>query len=365
MEMKTLLEQRTVAGELYERCDDGRLLCYACGHECRIPQGRPGVCRVRFNHDGVLMVPSGYVGALACDPIEKKPFFHAFPGRDALSFGMLGCDLHCSYCQNWITSQTLRDPAAVAPAQDVSADQLVDLALKANAPVVASTYNEPLITSEWAIDILRRAAAGGLVGAYISNGNATRRVLEYIRPYVQLYKVDLKSFQDREYRRLGGQLPNVLRTIRQLHEMGFWLEVVTLIVPGLNDSDDELRQMAEFLVDISPDIPWHVTAFHSDYRMSDTPSTQVDQLLGACEIGRTAGLRYIYAGNRPGMTGDWESTYCPGCGDRLIERHGFLVRSNRLVDGHCPSCRRAIPGFWSADCVVPQQNMGTPHWLER
>ncbi|MAE60822.1 MAG: AmmeMemoRadiSam system radical SAM enzyme [Planctomycetaceae bacterium] len=353
--LKQVLEDMAVEGELYETLDDGRLLCYACGHECKIPDGRPGVCRVRYNAGGQLHVPSGYVSTIAVDPIEKKPFFHAFPGRDALSFGMLGCDLHCAYCQNWVTSQTLRDDRAVSRVHQVAPDRVADLAIENRAPVVASTYNEPLITTEWAMQIMRPAVERGLIGAYVSNGNATRRVLNYIRPYVSLYKVDLKTFSDREYRRLGGQLDNVKRTIRQLFEMEFWVEIVTLIVPGLNDSDDELKQMADFLVGISPDIPWHVTAFHSDYKMRQTPSTQVAQLIHACEIGAAAGLRYIYAGNLPGMVGDWEHTRCPRCRTICIERQGFMIRSNRLVGGNCPDCAEPIAGFWGGDDRVPAQ----------
>ncbi len=361
--LKELLYGMTKEGELYDKLDDDRLLCYACGHECRIPEGRPGVCRIRFNEGGVLKVPTGYVGGLAVDPIEKKPFFHAFPGRNALSIGMLGCDLHCSYCQNWVTSQALRDPEAVSSVRQVSADQVADLAVQHNAPVVASTYNEPLITSEWAVDILKHASPKGLVGAYISNGNATERVLDYIRPYVQLYKVDLKTFDDRHYRDLGGQLPHVKRTIRQLHEKGFWLEVVTLIVPEFNDSEEELKQMAGFLADISPDIPWHVTAFHSDYKMNGTASTTPEQLMTAAEIGKDAGLRFVYAGNRPGMTADWESTYCPDCGKLLIRRQGFMAQEHHLSGGCCPDCGRSIPGFWDRDTVIAQENMGEPMWL--
>ncbi len=363
--LRGVLGELTAEGELYETLEDGRLHCYACGHDCKIPEGRPGVCRVRYHEEGKLKVPRGYVGGLACDPIEKKPFFHAFPGHDALSFGMLGCDLHCSYCQNWVTSQALRDPSAVSNVHRLEPKELVDLAIRRGAPVVASTYNEPLITSEWAVEVMKPAVAKGLVGAYISNGNATEAVLDYLRPWVSLYKVDLKSFRDKPYRQLGGQLENVKRTIRQLHAKGFWVEIVTLVVPGLNDSKDELREMADFLVGVSPDLPWHVTAFHSDYKMPDTPATRIDQITEAAEIGEAAGLRYVYAGNRPGMTGRWEDTRCPDCGTAVIERTGFHVRGNHLVDGRCPTCERAIPGFWSTDCVVLQENMGQPHWLEQ
>ncbi len=364
MQLKSVLGQMTETGELYETLEDGRLLCYACGHECRIPEGRAGVCRVRFNDDGELKVPAGYVAGLACDPIEKKPFYHAFAGREALSFGMLGCDLHCSYCQNWVTSQALRDDNAVAQVHRVSPQRVVELAIEYGAPVVASTYNEPLITAEWAVDVLKPARSHDLVGAFISNGNATRRVLEYLRPYVQLYKVDLKTFDDRAYRALGGQLDHVKRTIGQLHEMGFWLEIVTLLVPGVSDDPAELRAMAEFLVNISPDIPWHITAFHSDYKMTDTPGTHTEQLLDAGRIAREAGLRYVYLGNRSDIGPQWQNTTCPDCGETVIERHGFVMTANRLESGRCPGCQRAIPGFWSNDCLVPQENMGRPAWLD-
>ena len=182
---------------------------------------------------------------------------------------MLGCDLHCSYCQNWVTSQALRDPNAVSPPVLMTPEELVQEAVQQGAKVVVSTYNEPLITSEWAVAVFKEARAAGLSTGYVSNGNGTPQVLEYLRPWVDLYKVDLKSFDDRHYRQLGGRIQPILDTIRKLHEMGFWVEIVTLIVPGFNDSDDELKRMAEFLVSVSPDIPWHVTAFHQDYKMTE------------------------------------------------------------------------------------------------
>jgi pyruvate formate lyase activating enzyme len=301
---------------------------------------------VRFNEGGVLRVPHGYVGALQLDPVEKKPFFHALPGAKALSFGMLGCDYHCGYCQNWLTSQVLRDPRAVSPPQEMSASEIVRLALARGARIVTSTYNEPLITSEWAVEVFREAKAQGLVCSYVSNGNGTPEVLDFLRPWVSLYKVDLKSFRDRSYRELGGTLERVLWTIRALHEQGFWLEIVTLVVPGFNDSDEELREIAAFLVSVSPDIPWHVTAFHQDYKMTAPDDTAVPTLLRAAEIGAREGLRFVYAGNLPGHVGRWENTWCPGCGALLVERMGFRVIQNRLARGSCPDCSRAIPGFW-------------------
>src|SRR5512135_1678582 len=265
---------REAAPELCEKLDArNRLRCYSCGHCCPIPEGQPGVCKVRFNKGGKLYVPWGYVGGVQCDPIEKKPFFHAYPGALAYSFGMLGCDLHCSYCQNWVTSQALRDPEAVSAPLRATPQMLVEEAVRYGAKAVVSTYNEPLITSEWAVAVFREARAAGLMTGFVSNGNGTPQVLEYLKPWVDLYKVDLKSFDDRHYRQLGGRLEPILDTIRRLHEMEFWIEIVTLLIPTFNDSDDELRRAADFLASISPDIPWHVTAFHSDYKMDETPST--------------------------------------------------------------------------------------------
>ena len=344
--LRQLLARQTKEGVLYEKLPESRVRCFACGHRCLIPPGHDGICRVRFNEGGVLRVPHGYVGALQLDPVEKKPFFHALPGAKALSFGMLGCDYHCGYCQNWLTSQVLRDPRAVAPPEEMSASEIVRLALQRGARIVTSTYNEPLITSEWAVEVFREAVAKGLVCSYVSNGNGTPEVLDFLRPWVSLYKVDLKSFRDRSYRELGGTLERVLWTIRALHEQGFWLEIVTLVVPGFNDSDEELREIARFLVSVSPDVPWHVTAFHQDYKMTAPDDTAGPTLLRAAEIGAREGLRFVYAGNLPGQVHRWENTWCPGCGALLVERMGFRVIQNRLARGSCPECRRAIPGVW-------------------
>ena len=334
-------------GELWEPLDERRIRCYACGHNCPIFEGQPGVCKVRFNRGGKLYVPWGYVQGVNADPIEKKPFFHVRPGAVAYSFGMLGCDMHCGYCQNWVTSQILRDPEAVAGWRRVEPSQLVGSALRCGAAALISTYNEPLITSEWAVAVFKEAKAAGLLTGYVSNGNATPRVLEYLRPHTDLYKVDLKGFNDRHYRELGGRLQPILDSIRQIHAMGLWLEIVTLIVPGFNDSDEELRGIAEFLASVSPDIPWHVTAFHSDYKMIDTGNTPASTLMRASDIGRGAGLRYVYAGNLPGRTADGENTRCPSCGETLVERLGFRVLKNRIPgDGRCPSCATVIPGLW-------------------
>jgi pyruvate formate lyase activating enzyme len=335
-------------GELYGKLDRNRVRCYACGHCCPIPEGQPGVCKVRYNRGGTLYVPWGYVGGVQCDPIEKKPFFHAYPGALAYSFGMLGCDLHCSYCQNWVTSQALRDPNAVSAPLRASPEALTQDALRQRAKVLVSTYNEPLITSEWSVAVFREARAAGLLTGFVSNGNGTPQVLEYLRDWVDLYKVDLKSFDDRHYHQLGGRIGPILETIRRLYEMRFWLEVVTLLIPGFNDSDEELTRLAEFLASVSPLIPWHVTAFHKDYKMNDPDDTQPEDLMRAVDIGRRAGLRYLYAGNLPGRVGDLEDTHCHSCGELLIKRFGYLVEDYRLTaDGRCPSCKSSIPGRWA------------------
>jgi pyruvate formate lyase activating enzyme len=293
------------------------------------------------------MVPSGYAAAVQCDPTEKKPFFHALPGSLALTFGMLGCDYHCSYCQNWVTSQALRDPKAVSPPVEVTPPKMVDLARRYNASLLVSSYNEPLITSEWAVEIFKQAKPAGFVCGYVSNGNATPEVLDYIRPWVDLYKIDLKGFNDRNYRKLGGILSNVLDTIKMVHERGFWLEIVTLLVPGFNDSDDEIKAAADFIASVSPDIPWHVTAFHQDYKMTSPDNTPVKTLMHAAKIGYASGLNFVYAGNLPGRVGEYENTYCPNCKATLIERYGFRVLKNRITNGSCPQCETPIPGRWN------------------
>ncbi len=342
------LARQTREGELYERYNGDWTRCFACGHRCPIPNGAQGVCKVRFNRDGRLMVPWGYVAGVQCDPIEKKPFFHVYPGSGALSFGMLGCDLHCSYCQNWVTSQALRDPHATLQSEAASPAALVDAARRLGAKVVVSTYNEPLITAEWAVEVFKCAKAAGLATGFVSNGNGTPEVLRYLRPWIDLYKVDLKGFDDRRYRELGGRLQPILDTIASLHEMGVWLEIVTLLVPGFNDSDEELRRLTAFVAGVAPTIPWHVTAFHEDYKMSGKGNTTAAMLERAARVGLDAGLQFVYAGNLPGSVGRLEDTRCPTCHDTLVRRRSFLVRENRLTaSGACPRCGTAIPGRWS------------------
>ncbi|MCX7804186.1 MAG: AmmeMemoRadiSam system radical SAM enzyme [Planctomycetota bacterium] len=347
--MRTLgeaLDALTTEGELSRaEGEGGKVKCLACAHGCVLAEGKRGVCRMRFNAGGRLRVPWGYTTGIAADPVEKKPMFHVHPGSIALSFGMLGCNLQCDFCQNWVTSQVLRDPAAGAGIGKVSPEEIVAAAVESGAKLVVSTYNEPLITSEWAAAIFRKAKARGMATGYVSNGFASPEVLDYLRPCLDVFKVDLKTFRDGNYRRLGGRLQPVLDTLKGLKERGFWVEVVTLIVPGFNDSEAELSDIAGFLASLSPDIPWHVTAFFPTYRHTDAPPTPVEKLAGAVEIGRKAGLRYVYAGNVHGRARGLEDTLCPKCGAVVIERSGYRVGVSGR-NGICAACGTRIAGIF-------------------
>ncbi len=362
------LDDLTAEGELYQALPDGAIRCHACGHRCLIRPGKRGICRVRFNEGGQLRVPWGYVAGLQSDPVEKKPFYHLFPGSDALTFGMLGCDFHCSYCQNWLSSQALRDPTSDEAGhyiRRVTPQEIVACAREMGARLVVSSYNEPLITSEWAVAIFKQAVSAGLACAYVSNGNATPEVLEYLQPCLTAFKVDLKTMQEAQYRKLGGVLRHVLDTIQRAHDLGLWVEVVTLVVPGFNDSNEELMDAARFLVAVSSDIPWHVTAFHPDYRMTEPGSTPAATLLRAAEIGQEAGLRYVYAGNLPGRAGEYEHTLCPTCRTALIRRMGYLILEYALTSrGTCPKCGTRIPGVWPASPDEVRTGAGS-EWFDR
>jgi pyruvate formate lyase activating enzyme len=347
--LQDVLDASTVeaAPELYEKLAKNKLRCLACGHRCLIFPGQRGICKVRYNVEGTLRVPFGYAAGVQSDPVEKKPYFHAMPGSNALTFGMLGCDFHCDYCQNWVTSQALRDDAAGVAPNYFTPERLVEVAQMTGAKLIVSSYNEPLITSEWSTTIFKLAKAAGLITGFVSNGNATPEALDFIKPYTDCYKVDLKSMRQENYRELGGQLKHILWTIEALYERGLWLEVLTLVIPGFNDSDEELRDAARFIASISSDIPWHVTGFHKDYKMTDPDNTSSATLIRAAEIGAEAGLHFVYAGNRPGEVGRWENTYCSNCQALLIERFGYVVLGYHLTNqGTCFSCGYTVPGRW-------------------
>ncbi len=360
-----VLDRYTEAGSLW-RAEGERIRCLACGHRCLIAAGRRGICKVRFNEAGQLRVPFGYVAGVQCDPVEKKPFYHVYPGSDALTFGMMGCDFHCGYCQNWVTSQALRDPASATPIQTVRPEQLARTGRRLGARLVVSSYNEPLITAEWAVAVFQQAKAAGLACAFVSNGNATAEALDFLRPWIVAYKIDLKSFDPKRYRALGGVLENVVEGIRMVHARGLWLEIVTLLVPGFNDSEEEIGPIARFISSVNPDIPWHVTAFHPEYKMTAPGRTVSAKLVRAAEIGAAAGLRFVYAGNAPGQVGGWENTWCPKCRQLLIARHGFLVTEYHLTgSGQCPRCQTPLPGIWPEDPAEVQTGAGAAAYWGR
>jgi pyruvate formate lyase activating enzyme len=349
-ERTRVLDGLTRPAELVQKVEGGAVRCVACAQRCLVREGRRGICQVRFNREGRLYAPWGYVAGLQADPVEKKPFYHFLPGATALTFGMLGCNLHCAYCQNWLTSQAGRDPRCdevIQQVRRVSAEQIVDYGERMGAGVLASSYNEPLITSEWAAAVFRQALAAGMKCVMVSNGYATPEGLEYLRPYLAGFKIDLKSMQDKNYRRLGGVLQNVLDSIEKAHELGMWVEVVTLLVPGFNDSNRELWEAARFLAGVSADIPWHITAFHQDYRMLEAENTPAASLVRAAEIGNEAGLRHVYAGNLAGRVEAYETTFCHECRAALIERRGFYVLEKRITpEGTCPQCGTRAAGVW-------------------
>lgn len=350
MRLQDHLDQFTKISPLAEQLDNDIVRCQACAHTCRLKPGQRGVCLIRYNQDGQLQVPWGYVSSLQVDPIEKKPFYHFLAGADALTFGMLGCNLRCDYCQNWLTSQALREEGTDHLADYLricQPEEVVDHGVRLGAEVVASSYNEPLITSEWARDIFSLAAKAGMKNVYVSNGFATQEVLDYLTPSLQGFKVDLKTMQPDHYRALGGGLQPVLDSIAYAFKLGLWVEIVTLLVPGFNDSKGELKDMASFIHSVSPEIPWHITAFRPEYKMLDKSRTTVKQILDAVDIGYRTGLQYVYGGNLPGSLGKYEHTSCHKCQALLIKRWGFSIQQYRITrEGKCPECGAKIPGIW-------------------
>ncbi len=328
---------------LYERLPEGKARCFACAHRCVFAPGGSGRCGVRSNVGGKVMAPWGYVSSAGADPIEKKPFFHALPGARTLSFGMFGCNFHCDFCQNWQISSV--KAAAGLGYMETSPAAIAEKASAGGMKAVVSTYNEPLITSEWAAAVFTEAKARGLRTAFVSNGYATPEAAAFLKPVLDLWKADLKSFNADNYSKVcGAELSKVLKGIGIIKDSGFWLEVVTLVIPGFNDSDRELGNMAGFLAGLSPDIPWHLSAFHPDHLMTAAPPTPPETLYRARDMALKKGLRYVYCGNIGGAAG--QDTLCPACGRTLIEREGFSVTGNILdAGGACP-CGRKIPGVW-------------------
>ena len=327
----------------------GVVQCQVCEHFCAVRPGEAGKCGVRRNVEGTLyLVVYGEAIAAHVDPVEKKPLFHFLPGGEILSIGTYGCNFRCPFCQNWQMSQARDfDDRSEYLGQQATPEALVNTCLRSHIPMIAYTYNEPTVFFEYTYDTAKLAHEQGIKNVYVSNGYMSQAALDMIEPYLDGINVDLKAFSEAFYReqcqaRLEPVKRNIAHIARQTH---IWIEMTTLLVPGLNDSEDELRAMAEWLAGVGPDLVWHVTAFHPDYEMLDRPRTSPQSLSRACEIGKSAGLRYVYVGNV--MDADRESTYCPQCGRKLIQRHWYNVSELWRERGVCPQCGQTIAGVWA------------------
>jgi pyruvate formate lyase activating enzyme len=332
---------------LYEKLDRQRVACKLCAHRCVLNEGQFGLCGVRQNVGGVLYTHV-YEEAIAAhvDPIEKKPFFHFLPGSKSLSIATVGCNFRCPFCQNWEISQSRpSDGKSGLRSTRLAVKEVVRQAMLNDCQSVSYTYTEPTIFFEYAYDTARLAKESGLRNNFVTNGFMTGEALETIKPYLDAANVDLKFFREESYQKIcKARLQPVLESISKMRELGIWVEVTTLVIPGLNDSEEELRDIARFLASVDRDIPWHLSRFHPDYEYLDKQATPVATLRKAREIGKSEGLCYIYLGN---VWGEGEDTHCPNCGQLLISREGFWVKSNLIKDGHCPKCGYKIAGVFA------------------
>jgi pyruvate formate lyase activating enzyme len=336
---------------LYEKLSDERVRCALCSHRCLVAPGQKGVCLVRENRDGQLRtLVYGLPLSQAVDPIEKKPLFHFYPGSTAFSLATAGCNFRCTFCQNWSISQMPRERGEIL-GQQTSPEVVVAAARRLGSRSIAYTYTEPTIFFEYSYDIARLAHEAGIASVYVTNGYMTAEMLELFQgvggehePWLDAANVDLKAFRDETYRRVcGARLQPVLDALQKMVELGVWVEVTTLVVPGLNDSEGELRELAAFIAGhLGPQVPWHVSRFHPDYRMQDARPTPPATLQRAYELGREAGLHYVYVGNLPGAR--LEDTYCPGCGQVVVQRRGFDVVRHDTARGCCSRCGTPIHG---------------------
>jgi len=330
---------------LWAKLDNQKVHCYLCAHECKISESKYGVCGVRQNVQGVLktMVYADLIAAHV-DPIEKKPLYHFLPGSTSYSIATIGCNFKCGFCQNWRISQLSAKEGYLQSGPEVPPGQVVVDAVKNHCRSISYTYTEPTIFFEYAFDTAKQAREAGLYNVFVTNGYMTRQALDTIRPYLSAANVDLKSFRDASYKKnCKARLQPVLDTIFAMKSLGIWVEVTTLIIPGENDSDNELREIAEYLAGVDRMIPWHISRFHPDYEFTAHQATPLAALHRARELGRQAGLHYIYAGN----VMEDANTYCSQCGKPVIERRYMGLQSLLLQDGRCPYCRTEIAGVWS------------------
>jgi pyruvate formate lyase activating enzyme len=328
----------------YETLDDRAVKCHLCSHRCHIVDAMRGICGVRENWAGTLYtLVYGKAVAQAVDPIEKKPLYHFLPGSSAYSITTVGCNFRCGNCQNWELSQSSKPHHPIRD-RDVPPEAIVEAAGQKRCESIAYTYTEPVIFMEYAYDIAKLAVSDEIKNVFVTNGYITEEAVTTMAPYLHAANIDLKSFDDRFYREhCGARLEPVLETIERHKRRGIWIEVTTLIIPTLNDADEDLRDVAEFIADVGVEIPWHVSRFAPAYQLTDVPSTPIDTLQRARAIGREAGLRYVYQGNVPG---EGMNTYCYKCGELLIERYGYRVTKNEIVDGNCPQCGTELDGLW-------------------
>jgi len=328
---------------LYEKLPEGKVRCNLCAHRCVIADGKKGICQVRENRGGTLYtLVYGHTIIQHVDPVEKKPLFHFHPGSTAYSIATPGCNFRCRWCQNWDISQVVRERHLVL-GEEASPEQVVAAAQKADCRSIAYTYTEPTIFFEYAYDTARLAHKAGLANLYITNGYMTEEMLETFQPYLDAANVDLKAFRDKTYRKyVGARLQPVLDTMKLMKRLGIWLEVTTLVIPGINDDDVELKDAANFVAEeLGVDTPWHISRFFPAYKMTDVSPTPVETLNRAREIGLEAGLRYVYVGNVPGEA----NTECHKCGQVLIRRFGYRILENRVQpNGRCPNCGTPVAG---------------------
>jgi pyruvate formate lyase activating enzyme len=330
---------------LYEKKDKQRVRCYLCNHKCLIKEGARGICSVRENQGGTLVsLVYGKVIARNVDPIEKKPLFHFLPRTRSYSIATVGCNFKCLFCQNADISQMPVDQSRIW-GEDMTPEMIVEDALTSRSASISYTYTEPTIFFELAADSARLATARGMRNVFVTNGYMTEECLKDIHPDLHGANVDLKSYTDQFYKeQCGAKLAPVLDSIGVMKSMGVWVEVTTLLIPGLNDSREELKSLATFLTELDPNIPWHISRFHPTYRLTSTPSTPAESIHLAKEIGYEMGLKYVYTGNLPGDEG--EKTFCHECKELLIDRTGFFVSKNRIENNRCPHCGAEIPGVW-------------------
>jgi len=332
----------------WEGLDDRRVACGLCAHQCEIHDGQYGVCGARRNDGGTLVSASyGRVIAVHDDPIEKKPLFHFQPAQRSLSIATCGCNLRCDFCQNHSISQHRdHDAEGMLEGDEVPPERIVRQAVTAGCRSISYTYTEPTVFYEYCRDVGVRARETGLGNVFVTNGMISPAAVDdAAASFLDAANVDLKSFSPAFYRDVcKGSLEGVKRGLERMVERGVWVEVTTLVIPGRNDSDEELKWIAEFLAGASPDIPWHVSRFVPSYQVHDRPPTPLATLRRARDIGREAGLRFVYLGNYPG---EGEDTICPSCGRVVIRRQGFQLIENNLTDGHCPGCGETIPGVWA------------------